>query len=211
MFYLITPPWLVKKYYSECLWKINTEEKIIYLTFDDGPHPEITPWVLEQLKNYGAKATFFCIGENVSRHFETYKQIIIEGHRVGNHTYHHLNGWKTEDDIYFKDIEKASQIIDSNLFRPPYGRFTKFQLKTIMGKRLNLRPVMWSLLSGDFDSTISGNECFLNVAKHSKSGSIVVFHDSKKAFSNLQVALPQVLEHFKARGFQFQSLPHSFE
>lgn len=206
MFYLITPPWLLRKFYSECVWKIDTKEKNIYLTFDDGPHPEATPFILEQLQKYNAHATFFCIGENVERYFELYKRIIDEGHRVGNHTQHHLNGWKTKDDEYFEDVAAARRLIDSNLFRPPYGRITKFQLRTIMGKKLNLRPIMWSVLSGDFDAKLKPEECLLNVVKHGKAGSIIVFHDSGKAFGNLQSVLPKVLEHFSSLGYAFKSI-----
>lgn len=207
MAYFIKTPWLIKKFYSECVWEIDTKEKNIYLTFDDGPHPQATLYVLEELKKYEAKATFFCIGENIEKYPEIYRQIIDAGHRIGNHTFQHLNGWKTKDQIYLADIEKAAQIIDSNLFRPPYGRITKFQLSAVRGKKLNFTPIMWSVLSGDFDVTISSEECYLNVIKNSKEGSIIVFHDSSKAFTHLQFSLPKVLEYYLLKGFTFKSIP----
>ncbi len=213
MFYLVKTPLLLKKIYPECLWDIKIDRKtclpvgrVLYLTFDDGPHPTATPFVLEQLKKYNAKATFFCIGKNVEEHFDIYKKIIDEGHAVGNHTYDHLNGWKTNDKIYLDNIFKAKKIIDSNLFRPPYGRITKFQLQQLQGEKYNLKPVMWSVLSGDFDEKISGEQCYLTVVKKAKAGSIVVFHDSAKAMGRLSYALPLVLKYFTENGFEFKRI-----
>jgi peptidoglycan/xylan/chitin deacetylase (PgdA/CDA1 family) len=206
MFYLVKSPWILKKYFSECTWNIKTNEKILYLTFDDGPHPEVTPFVLEQLKNYNAKATFFCVGKNVKAYFEIYKQIIGDRHQPANHTFNHLNGWKTKDKIYLDDIEKAAQIIDTNLFRPPYGRITKFQIKVLQQKKVSLKTVMWDVLSGDFDTSIKPESCYLNVVNNAEPGSIIVFHDSLKAFPNLQYTLPTVLKYYSEKGFQFKSL-----
>jgi peptidoglycan/xylan/chitin deacetylase (PgdA/CDA1 family) len=206
MFYLVKSPWILKKYFSECTWNIKTNEKILYLTFDDGPHPEATSFVLEQLKNYNAKATFFCIGKNVKEHFEIYKQIISDGHRPANHTFSHLNGWKTDDEIYVRDIEKAAEIIDSDLFRPPYGRITKFQIKVLQQQKINLKTIMWDVLSGDFDTSIQPENCYLNVINNAKPGSIIVFHDSAKALQNIRYALPKVLEYYSEKGFKFHSL-----
>ena len=207
MLYLKKIPWIIKKIYPDCVWDIKTDEKILYFTFDDGPHPEATPFVLEQLKKYQAQATFFCIGKNVDENFPTYKQIIAEGHRVGNHTYNHLNGWKTKDDLYVEDIAKAAKIIDSSLFRPPYGRIKKFQIKAIAGERLKLKTIMWDVLSGDFDTSLSPEDCYLNVVNNAKAGSIVVFHDSFKSIPVLRHALPQILEYYSAKGFILKSLP----
>lgn len=206
MFYLVRTPWLLKKIYPECIWDIKTHEKIIYLTFDDGPHPVATSFVLEELKKYNAKATFFCIGKNVEEHFDMYKKIIEEGHSVGNHTYDHLNGWKTKDEKYLANIFKAKKIIDSNLFRPPYGKISKFQLKQLKGNKYNLTPIMWSVISGDFDDEVSGEECYLAVVKSAKEGSVVVFHDSEKALGRLSYALPLVLKYFNEKGFTFRSI-----
>lgn len=207
MFYLIKAPWLLKKYYSECTWNIQTDEKVLYLTFDDGPIPEATNFVLSELRKYNAKATFFCIGKNVETNFDTYKQLLMEGHRVGNHTFDHLNGWNTSDSKYIQNIEKAAKIIDSNLFRPPYGKISKFQLSALQGERFKFRTIMWDVLSGDFDTSIKPENCYLNVIKNAKEGSIVVFHDSIKALPHLEYTLPRVLEYYVEKGFKFKSIP----
>jgi len=210
MFYLKKIPWIIKKIYPDCIWNIKTDEKILYFTFDDGPHPEATSFVLEQLKKYQARATFFCIGKNVTENFPTYKQIIDNGHRIGNHTYNHPNGWKTNDKAYLDDITKAAQIIDSSLFRPPYGRIRKFQIKAIAGEKLKLKTIMWDVLSGDFDTSLSPEDCYLNVVNNAKAGSIVVFHDSFKSLPVLRQALPQILEYYSSNGFILKSLPTEY-
>ncbi|MBA2562247.1 MAG: polysaccharide deacetylase family protein [Chitinophagaceae bacterium] len=206
MLYLIKTPWWLKKMYSGCIWDIKTDEKKLYLTFDDGPDPFATPFVLEQLKKYNAKATFFCIGKNVKEYFNLYSQMIEEGHKPGNHTYDHLNGWHTKDREYLENIAKAKQIIDSKLFRPPYGKISKFQLAQLKADRYKLKTIMWSVLSGDFDNKISAENCFLNVTRNAKAGSIIVFHDSKKCFAKIQMALPKVLQYFSEKGFQFNAI-----
>jgi len=206
MFYFKKTPSLIQKIFSERIWRIDTDEKILYFTFDDGPHPEATSFVLEELKRYNAKATFFCVGRNVKENFAVYERIISEGHRVGNHTFNHLNGWKTNDKIYIEDIAKAAKIIDSNLFRPPYGKITSFQAKAIQGQRLRLKTVMWEVLSGDFDPSVTGDNCYLNVINNAKPGSIVVFHDSAKSFATLQYALPRLLKYYNESGYSFRSL-----
>jgi peptidoglycan/xylan/chitin deacetylase (PgdA/CDA1 family) len=204
MFYFVKTPWVLKKLYPECEWEINSGEKNIYLTFDDGPHLEATPFVLDELKKYNAKATFFCIGKNVKKNFEIYKQIISDGHKPGNHTYNHVNGWKTNDKEYLEDIRLAADIIDSNLFRPPYGRITKFQIKALKGEKLNLKTIMWTVLSGDFDEKVTPENCYLNVINNTKPGSIIVLHDSLKALPRLQYTLPRILGYFIKKGFQFK-------
>lgn len=206
MLYLKKTPWLVKKMFPDRTWFVKTDEKILYFTFDDGPHSGATLFVLDELKKYNAKATFFCIGKNVKEYFSLYQKILFEGHHVGNHTYHHLNGWKTADKKYLEDIMEASKIIDSHLFRPPYGRITNFQAKAISGERLKLKTVMWDVLSGDFDPSVSGENCYLNVVNNAKKGSIVVFHDSQKAFPALSYALPRLLSYYSQNGFQFAAL-----
>jgi peptidoglycan/xylan/chitin deacetylase (PgdA/CDA1 family) len=180
-------------------------DKVIYLSFDDGPHPEATPFVLDQLKKYHAKASFFCIGKNVLSFANIYEQILQEGHVVGNHTYDHLNGWKTDTASYLENIKSASNLIVSNLFRPPYGRISRNQLKNIAAdKWMPQQIIMWDVLSGDFDFKLTGEQCARNVIKHAKSGSIVVFHDSAKAWDRLQVALPLVLDYFSNLDYRFE-------
>jgi peptidoglycan/xylan/chitin deacetylase (PgdA/CDA1 family) len=206
--YFVKTPWWLKKFYSQRLWSIDTKEKIIYLTFDDGPHPIVTQFVLDELKKYSAKATFFCIGKNVVAHPHVYRRILDEGHRVGNHTYQHLNGWKTKSNIYLHDIAEAARYIDSPLFRPPYGRINSFQAKNINKalKNKGAKIVMWSVLSGDFDNIITKEKCLENVILFTKPGSIVVFHDSEKAFYHLEYALPKVLQFFSEKGYLFENL-----
>lgn len=190
-------------------WRIKTGEKVLYLTFDDGPHPTVTPFVLDELMKYNAKATFFCLGKNVVVHPEIYKRILDEGHSVGNHTHNHLNGWKTRNRTYLEDIGRASDHIDSPLFRPPYGKISPLQSKRLSSymRKQNTKVVMWDVLSGDFDLNISPEYCAWNVIRTSKAGSIIVFHDSGKAFPRIKYALPKTLQFFSEKGFRFQSVP----
>ena len=206
MFYFVKTPWWLKLLYKKCVWEIKDTKKVIFLTFDDGPHPNITPFVLDELKKYNALATFFCIGKNVLQYDDIYRRITTEGHTVANHTHNHLNGWKTTNDIYLANIMKAKKYIDSDLFRPPYGKITKLQLRQLTTERFRLRPVMWSVLSGDFDKELTPEKCLQNVIKNAASGSIVVFHDSEKAFERLQYALPGVLKYFSEKGYRFEKI-----
>jgi peptidoglycan/xylan/chitin deacetylase (PgdA/CDA1 family) len=211
MFYFVKTPWWLKKLYPSCVWDIPVKEKILYLTFDDGPHPEVTPFVLDQLQQYNAKATFFCIGKNVAAHPEIYRRVLDEGHRTGNHTNNHLNGWKVTDELYLQNILTAGKYIDSNLFRPPYGRITRFQVKLLTGIRNspannNFSIIMWDVLSGDFDVALSGETCSINVIKQAQPGSVVVFHDSEKAFPRLKEALPKTLQYFSEKGYRFEAI-----
>lgn len=206
MVYFTKTPWWIKKLYPGCIWDIKTEEKVLYLTFDDGPHPVATPYVLDQLKKYNAKATFFCIGKNVKEHFEIYKRIIEEKHKPGNHTYDHLNGWKEKDKIYLQNIFEAKKIIDSNLFRPPYGKISRFQLKQLTADKYKLQTIMWSVLSGDFDDKVSRENCLINVTTNARAGSIIVFHDSEKAYAKVLFALPKLLQQFSAKGYKFKAI-----
>ena len=205
MFYFIKPPWWLKKLYPACIWEMRTTEKVIYLTFDDGPHPQATPFILDELKRYNAKATFFCIGKNVARHSDIYRRIINEGHCTGNHTFHHMNGWKTNDMGYLKDIAAARAYIDSGLFRPPYGKISKWQIKQLMNT-FKMKVIMWSVLSADFDAKVTPETCLKNVMLGAKPGSIVVFHDSEKACRNVAYALPKVLMHFAGQGYRFDKI-----
>jgi peptidoglycan-N-acetylglucosamine deacetylase len=206
--YFIKTPWLVKKIFPNYIWSMPATDKTVYLTFDDGPHPEITPWVLDLLKEYNAKASFFCIGKNVEQHKDVFERIIIEGHAIGNHTYSHMNGWKTADDKYLDDVSAAAKIFRTNLFRPPYGRLKTGQAKKISEKLgyTDARIIMWDVLSADFDEGCKPEACFENVAGNTGAGSIVVFHDSTKAFRNLEFALPASLKFLSDAGYRFLSL-----
>ena len=208
MRYFVKTPWWLKKIYRHRLWQVATKEKILYLTFDDGPHPVVTPFVLDELKKHHAKATFFCIGKNVIDYPFIYKRIIDEGHSVGNHTQQHLNGWKTNSKTYLSDVALAAKNIQTNLFRPPYGRLKSMQAKGINDAMKNklAKIVMWDVLSGDFDELLSNEQCLNNVIHHTKCGSIVVFHDSDKAFSRLQYTLPKTLDFFSSKGYIFNNL-----
>jgi peptidoglycan/xylan/chitin deacetylase (PgdA/CDA1 family) len=201
--YFIRTPWIIKQFFFPYIWKINTRKKEIFLTFDDGPHPQITPWVLNQLKKYDAKATFFCVGNNVKKYPSVYEQVIAEGHAVGNHTYDHLNGWKTDTQKYMANITKAAALVSSGLFRPPYGRIKRKQAKQLPAALNNIHTkiIMWDVLSADFDQGITKEKCLENVLHNYREGSIVVFHDSEKAFPHLQFALPKILQHLQQEDY----------
>lgn len=201
--YLIKTSWWLKKIYPSLTWNIPSETKDIYLTFDDGPHPTITPFVLDVLKHHHAKATFFCIGKNVVSYKQIFKKIIEDGHTIGNHTYNHLNGWKVSDDDYIKDVIKARKVIDSKLFRPPYGRIGRFQLQHLKNV---FDIIMWDVLSGDFDVSLTPQQCLRNVQSNTVAGSIIVFHDSEKAFSRLEYVLPKALQYFKEKGYNCKAI-----
>jgi len=190
--------------YRGLVWRVPTAEKVLYLSFDDGPHPVATPFVLDELGKYGAKGTFFCIGKNVEAHPEIYRRILMEGHRVGNHTQDHLNGWKVDDRRYLENIRAAARRIDSNLFRPPYGRIGALQSLVLRSAPFNYSIIMWDVLSADFDLALTGERCARNVIRDGRPGSIVVFHDSGKAFERLRVALPMVLKKFAGEGYRFE-------
>jgi peptidoglycan/xylan/chitin deacetylase (PgdA/CDA1 family) len=207
MFYFVKTPWWLKKWYARLVWNIPAGEKILYLTFDDGPHPVATPFVLDELKKYGAKATFFCIGKNVTAHPQLYKRVLMEGHRVGNHTHDHVNGWKTPDEKYLMNIRQAAGFIDSDLFRPPHGRITAFQAACLREAPFHYKIIMWEVLSADFDQAVSPEKCARNVTRNARPGSIIVFHDSEKAFDRLRGALPEVLRYFSEKGYRFEAIP----
>jgi peptidoglycan/xylan/chitin deacetylase (PgdA/CDA1 family) len=215
-------PKFIQRLFPERIWAFSPKEKTVYLTFDDGPIPDVTPWVLDELKTHNAKATFFCIGENIEKHPIVYQRIISEGHSVGNHTFNHLNGWKTETSTYVDNVLKAeigmqvnSQIKNhyafiikhhQSLFRPPYGKITSKQAK-ILHKR-GFKIVMWDIISFDYDATISEEKCLQNVLKNIKPGSIVVFHDSLKAKKNLRYVLPRVLDFISEKGWKSSSIQY---
>ena len=198
------PPGWIRKLYWSLNWSIKSKSKSLYLTFDDGPTPEITSWVLNELDKFNAKATFFCIGRNVERHPEIYNDILARGHAVGNHTYSHLKGWRTNNKEYVEDTLLAAQYIDSNLFRPPYGKIGQQQIRSL--KKVGFKLFMWDVLSEDYNHEISEQQCLNNVLQYTQSGSIIVFHDSVKASKNLYGALPEVLKTFTEQDFVFRKL-----
>jgi peptidoglycan-N-acetylglucosamine deacetylase len=206
--YFIKTPWLVKQLFSSYVWQMPAAENKMYLSFDDGPHPEITPWVLDQLKKYDATATFFCIGKNVQLYPEVYARILSEGHSVGNHTHDHVNGWKIKNIDYLDNITKATAYIKSPLFRPPYGKIRSSQAKEIKNAlhQTEGKIIMWDVLSADFDQTITPAQCSENVLQNATAGSIIVFHDSEKARTNLGYALPMVLEYFTEKVFRCEGI-----
>lgn len=198
---------VIKKIFNNLVWDIPNSENKIYLTFDDGPIPSVTEWVLDVLKSENIKATFFCIGDNIKKYPEIYKRILTEGHQIGNHTFNHLNGWKTKTNYYienFKLCETEHSKLNpkhSFLFRPPYGKIKPSQSKEI--KQLGYKIIMWDVLSYDFDQNISEEECLKNVISNTSQGSIIVFHDSLKAEKNLKYALPKAIQILKNKGFTF--------
>lgn len=201
--YLVKTPQFIQNLFPNYTWKVPTEEKEVYLTFDDGPIPEVTPWVLEQLAEYNAKATFFCVGENVQKHPAVFKAVKAAGHTVGNHTYNHLDGWTTDNIPYFHNTRHSARITGSELFRPPYGKLKPKQAQFL---QRHYRIVMWDVLSGDFDPNISKEQCLQNVIRNVAPGSIVVFHDSLKAKEKLEYVLPKVLQHLSEQGYRFEAL-----
>lgn len=211
--YTVRPPFFLKWYYPMLTWQKSNLRKNVYLTFDDGPIPNVTPFVLKTLKNFNIKATFFCIGNNIDKNPEIFEQIKAEEHQIGNHTYNHLKGWNTEDKIYLENYDKCQKLTKTNLFRPPYGRIRKSQAKALHKKwhlenipSSSLEIVMWDVLSGDFDLNLSPEQCYLNVIDHTRNGSIIVFHDSLKAWDRLEYALPKSIEYLLAQGFNFEKL-----
>ena len=205
MFYLTKTPGLLKKLMPDCVWDKPSDRKVLYLTFDDGPHGGATPFVLEQLQRFQAKATFFCIGKNVEAEPELYKSILQQGHRVGNHTWNHVNGWKTPDKDYLNEILKTRDLVDSKLFRPPYGKISAFQVRTLINE-MAYEVIMWDILSGDFDLSIDGKKCARRVIGSARPGSIIVFHDSAKGLLRLEIALPEILAYFANQGYVFETL-----
>ncbi len=201
--YLVKTPQFIQNLFPNFTWKIPTKEKVLYLTFDDGPVPEVTPWVLAQLKQFNAKASFFCVGDNVQKYPDILAQILQEGHTLGNHTYNHLNGWGTDNIPYFHNVRRGARMVNSELFRPPFGRLMPKQVQFL---QRHYEIVMWDVLSGDFDPDLSKEQCLTNVVENAKSGSIIVFHDSLKAEENLYFTLPKVLAHFAEMGFHFNCL-----
>lgn len=196
-------PSILPLLYPSLIWRVSTVEKKVYLTFDDGPVPGPTDFVLEQLKAFNAKATFFCIGNNIEKNESLFKEISNQGHAVGNHTQNHKKGWVTSNDEYLDDVGACQQKMrDNRLFRPPYGRIRRSQIK----KLHTFKIVMWDVLSYDYSNSLNEDRCLKGVINASRPGSIIVFHDSYKAEKNLTYALPRFLDHFSQKGYKFESL-----
>ena len=197
----IRPPAWVRLFFKDALWRVNTDEKTIFLTFDDGPVPEVTAWVCNELKRRDVKATFFCVGENVSRHLDIYRKVIKDGHRTGNHSFNHLPAWRCSGKAYFENVELERGQVKSDLFRPPHGQLYPWQMPKL--KRLFNNVVMWDVLSKDYDKRLSAEEVFANVKHYVRPGSIIVFHDSVKAWPRLKTALPKTLDFLIDEGYSF--------
>ena len=204
--YFIKTPRFFQKLFPKLTWKIPTVDKKLYLTFDDGPIPQITPWVLRQLAKYDAKATFFMVGENAANYPHLYHKVKEDGHAIGSHSYNHLSGWITENSTYYRNVAKCARQLSTKLYRPPYGRMRPKQANHLSGL---YRIVMWDVLSGDFDTDISPKQCLQNVLDHAEAGSIIVFHDNIKAKERLYYALPKVLKHYTDLGYRFEVLQES--
>jgi len=203
----VKPPGWIRKISSNMVWRIPVEEPVLYLTFDDGPVSGLTEWILEELEKYGAKATFFCVGENVRGNPELYAKILGAGHAAGNHTFSHLNSYRTGLRRYVKDIYKARKVIDSRLFRPPYGRIRPLAARILMPR---FRIILWDVLSMDYDRELEPRIVMYNVVSKARPGSIIVFHDNPKARENLEYALPRVLDHYSRAGYRFLALDENF-
>jgi len=203
LWYLSIPKW-IQKCFPSLVWQApSTKEAVVYLTFDDGPHPEITPWVLNELKQRGLKASFFCVGDNVRKFPETYQQILNEGHITGNHTMHHMKGWSNSTETYTQNTTEAAQYIKSKLFRPPYGRISRAQIKALLPE---YTIVMWSLLSGDFNPQLNIPKALNQIKRKTQNGSIVVFHDSIKSEAQMKQLLPDYLDYLKANAYTCKTL-----
>ncbi len=203
MKYYSAPFWIRAIYPRGLVWSVSTEKLEVFLTFDDGPVPEATPLVLEILKKYNSKATFFCVGENVEKYPEIFDMIIKEGHAVGNHTFHHVKAWKTDYKSYLNEVEQCQKLVNSNLFRPPHGQIN---FKLARKLKQDYRIIMWSALTGDYDKNLSGDQCLAKAVNNTRPGSIIVFHDSIKAHERMEYALPRYIEYCIAKGYSFGTL-----
>ena len=193
-------PRLLRPLWGKVVWRKDPSKKVIYLTFDDGPVPEVTPLVLDLLDEHNIKATFFCVGENVQKHPDTFAQVMSRGHKVGNHTFNHLKGFSVTDEEYYGNIDKAAELIDSKLFRPPYGRVTGKQMKKL---RDRYAIIMWDVITHDYNKSLSPETIMRTIKRYSRNGSLVVFHDSIKAKENVLAVLPLAIEYWKSKGYTF--------
>lgn len=196
----IRTPGVLKLLYPDFIWRYNSGDKKVYLTFDDGPIPDSTPWTLDLLKEKNVKASFFCVGDNVRKYPDLYRRIVQEGHVVGNHTFNHLKGWKKNAPKYIENVIMASELIKSHLFRPPYGLIRRSQAKHLQKE---YKIVMWDVLSGDYRQDISPEDCLRGVMENTRSGSIILFHNHKKADRNMRYAVPRLIDELKSQGYEF--------
>ncbi|KAA6315277.1 Peptidoglycan-N-acetylglucosamine deacetylase [termite gut metagenome] len=197
------PPQIIRALYPKAIWQMNTAEKAVYLTFDDGPIPQITPWVLELLDKYDVKATFFMVGDNVHKYPDTYRMVVEGGHRIGNHTYNHVRGFEYLSEGYLANVEKASELLETDLFRPPHGQMRWGQYFRLKGC---YKIVMWDLVTRDYSNKLNGKQVFQKVRKYIRKGSIITFHDSLRAEKNMKYALPRSIEWIKEQGYEFKLL-----
>ena len=218
-FYFSKTPSIVMRFFATYIWRFSLDTKAIYLTFDDGPTPEITNFVLDELKKYNAKVTFFCLGKNIQNHPDIFKRILLDKHTIGNHTQQHLNGWKTKKTHYIDNVLACEHTIlntlekvkearpkqqEAKLFRPPYGKIKRSQAKEL--NRKGYKIIMWDVLSADFDRAISNEKCLQNIVENTKNGSIIVLHDSVKASEKVRFVLPKILKEFSDKGFIFKAI-----
>jgi peptidoglycan/xylan/chitin deacetylase (PgdA/CDA1 family) len=211
--YLVRSSYLVKKLYPKAVWRADPGLKKLYLTFDDGPVPDATPFILDLLKEKNIRATFFCVGENVEKNPALFERILKDGHRTGNHTFNHVNGWNTHTDDYLDNVERCSKMLNQYdiknndgrkpLFRPPYGKLKRSQY-SILKSRYDI--IMWDVLTGDYDKDTSEEKCLRNAIDTARNGSIIVFHDSTKARKNMEYALPRFIEYALSKGYEFDAL-----
>ncbi len=200
------PPQLFRRIYPSALWRIKPEEKAVYLTFDDGPIPEVTPWVLSLLRSHGIKATFFVVGDNVRKHPDIYDMVLADGHVIGNHTFNHIKCWEYNSISYMKNVAEADGYIHSKLFRPPHGFMNHFQYKRLQAAGYTI--VMWDLVTRDYSKKLRGPQVLANVLRYARNGSIITFHDSLKSWNNgnLQYALPRAIGFLKEEGYEFRTI-----
>jgi len=201
--YLVKTPKFIQGLFPNYVWRVPNQKKVLYLTFDDGPNEKVTPWVLDQLAKFNAKATFFCVGKQIDFYPEIHQNLYAFGHCVANHSFTHLNGWSSENITYFHDVRQGATRAKSDLYRPPYGHL---KVKQAQFLQRHYKIVMWDVMSGDFDENIDANQVTSNVINHASGGSIVVFHDTIKAFPRLEKALPAILSYFSHLGYSFETL-----
>ena len=200
------PPFFYRLLFSRSLWRIRVPlQKTVYLTFDDGPIPEVTPWVLDLLDQYSIKATFFCVGDNVRKYPDVYRQLLERGHKTGNHTFHHIQGWKNKTSFLLENTAKAAELINSPLFRPPHGHIRVPQNHAI--RKAGYSVVMWDVVTRDYSRFLTPEQVLQNVKKYTRDGSIIVFHDSLKAEKNMKYALPRAIEWLLNEGYTFALIP----